>query len=286
MERPSKEALLLAGPLVALVLGAMVVPLLGTCWSSLWQEVPFLARSFRGMANYADLLREDRFWQALAFTLAFCLCSVGLEMVAGVAAALILNERLPGRGLMRTAALLPWVIPSAVGARLWQLIWRYREGMANLAIGWLGMGPVSWLGTPLGAFACVVVADAWRTTPFVALIVLAGLQGVPPELHLQARVDGASPWQRLWRVTLPAIRPALLVALAFRSVDALRVFDPVYVITGGGPGGWTTSLSLYAYRYFLIGDFGHGSAASVLLFLMALGMALAWLGRLRVEGWP
>jgi multiple sugar transport system permease protein len=136
--------------------------------------------------------------------------------------------------------------------------------------------PVNWLGSPPGAFLSLVAADAWKTTPFAAIILLAGISGIPEELYRQARVDGANIVQRFFHITLPLLRPVLLVTLLFRTIDALRIFDVIYVLTGGGPGGATTSLSLYGYEYFLAGDFGYGSAVSVVLFLIAFSLAILY----------
>jgi len=140
----------------------------------------------------------------------------------------------------------------------------------------IAAAPVNWLGSPAGAFFALIAADAWKTTPFAAIILLAGLSGIPEELYRQARVDGANLFQRFFRITLPLLRPVLLVTLLFRTIDALRIFDVIYVLTGGGPGGATNSLSLYGYEYFLAGDFGYGSAISVVLFLLAFSLAILY----------
>ena len=143
--------------------------------------------------------------------------------------------------------------------------------------------PVNWLGTSLGAFGAVVLADVWKTTPFVAIIVLAGLQAVPKELISQAKIDRANLLQIFFKVTLPLIKPVIIVALLFRTIDGLRVFDIIYVLTGGGPGGQTTSISHYAYKYFLSGDFGYGSAVSVVLFIVAFSLSVIYVKAGRFE---
>jgi multiple sugar transport system permease protein len=206
-------------------------------------------------------------------------------MIFGTIVALVMNANFRFRGIMRGIALIPWAIPSVIGARIWQLIYRYDFGLANWLLSTAGVQSVNWLGSSLGAVAALVITDVWRTTPFVAIIVLAGLQTVPEDILAQARVDGANMYNRFFKIVLPIIKPIVIVALLFRTIDALRVFELIYVITGGGPGGTTTSLSLYGYDFFLLGDFGYGSAVSVILFIIAFLCVLAYIkiGRLRMQ---
>jgi multiple sugar transport system permease protein len=286
-DRELKTALLFLLPLLLTVLLLTAVPVAGTIVESFFRDVTFLPRRFLGLANYRALLADRSFRQSLLFTLLFTLVSVPLEVAFGLLFALVLHRPLPGRNLLRAAVLIPWAIPAAVSGRAFALIYNYSYGLANFLVRTLGLGdaPVNWLGSGASAFAALVIADAWRTTPFVAIILLAGLSAIPGELYGQATIDGASALQRFARVTLPLLRPVLMVALLFRTIDALRVFDLVYVITGGGPGGSTNAVSLYAYQYFLSGDFGYGSAISVVLFAVALALSLGYvrLGRFREE---
>ena len=285
MSREPKEALLFVLPLVLFISFLTLLPVFGTLWNSLWQDVPFMARRFIVFDNYVRLFSDHQFWQALLFTSVFATISVFLEMVFGMIVALVLNENFRFRGIMRGIVLIPWAIPSVIGARIWQLIYRYDFGLANWMLNTAGLQPVNWLGSSLGAIVALVIADVWRTTPFVAIIVLAGLQTVPEDILAQARVDGANMYNRFFKIVLPIIKPIVIVALLFRTIDSLRVFELIYVITGGGPGGATTSLSVYGYHFFLLGDFGYGSAVSVLLFIIALLCALAYIkiGRLRMQ---
>ncbi len=283
MNRGFREILPFLLPLAMFILGFLLLPVAGGLWVSLWRDVTFLSRKFIGLENYGRMFQDFQFWNAAGFTLLFAGFSVLMELVLGTIVALVINEKIPLRGLFRGVALLPWVIPCVIGARIWQLILRYDYGLANFILEqWPGVS-VNWLGSPLGAFFSLVGADVWRTTPFVAIIILAGLQTVRGVLYEQAKVDGAGLWQRFRRITLPSIRPFIIVALLFRTIDALRVFDIIYVITGGGPGGRTTSLSLYGYKYFLLGDFGYGAAVSIVLFLSAFAIALLymWTGKFR-----
>lgn len=265
-------------PFLLFLLVFILLPVLGTLWNSLFQDVSFLDRQFRGLENYRRLAEDPGFWQATRFTCLFTLVSVPLELVLGLLFALLLHEPVPLRGLLRACILIPWAIPAAVSGRVFELIYDYHYGLANFILQRLGIseGPVNWLGSEFGAFVSLVAADAWKTTPFVTIILLAGLAAIPEDLHRQARIDGAGMLQRLFRITLPLLKPVLVVALLFRTIDALRIFDLVYVLTGGGPGGSTASLSLYGYRYFVAADFGYGAAISVVLFAIAFTLSLLY----------
>lgn len=281
---------LLAGTLFLLPMatglaGLILTPVAGTVADSFFRDTLFQKKTLVGLANYAALLHEPAFWQSLRFTLAFVLVSVPLEMAAGLVFALLMNVNAPWRSWLRTAILIPWIMPVAISARIWELILNFRYGPANFLLEAMGLHPVNWLGTPAGAFASLVAGDLWKTAPFVAVLLLTGLVTIPRDLYEQAQADGANWRQRFWHVTLPMLKPVLLVALLFRTIDGLRIFDLIYVLTQGGPGGATTSLSIYGYNFFLAGNFGFGSAVSVVLFLAALGLALVYLkaGRFREE---
>lgn len=276
MNKNIKEAMLFILPLVLFILLFIFIPVIGTFFISLFRDVTFQARKFVFIDNYIRIFQDAQFWGSTLFTVLFTLVSVFIEMVVGMVFALVINEKIPMRGMIRGIALLPWAIPSIISARVWQLIYRYDYGVANYFMQNLFGVSVNWLGSKIGAFFSLVLADAWRTIPFVAIILLAGLQTVPETLYKQAKVDGANIFQRFFKITLPSIKPIILVALLFRTIDALRVFDIIYVITGGGPGGATNSLSLYSYKYFLLGDFGYGSATSIMLFIIAFLIAFIY----------
>jgi len=282
-----KESFSFVLPLLVFVLIFILAPVVGTVINSLFMDVAFLKKQFIGFENYRWLLHDPGFFQSLRFTALFVLVSVPLEMLLGLLFALLLNEPSPVRGMLRACVLLPWAIPAAISARVWELVYNYSYGLANYM--WLSLfssaEPVNWLGSEAGAFIALILADTWKTTPFVAIILLAGLSAIPDDLYSQAQVDGARIHQRFVKITLPLLKPTLIVALIFRTIDALRIFDIIYVLTHGGPGGNTTSLSLYGYKYFLLSDFGYGSAVSVVLFLMALTLSIAYmrLGRFGEE---
>lgn len=276
--RELKESIGFLIPLLFFILAFIFLPVIGTIITSLSQDISFLDKKFLLFANYEQLLLDAEFWQSARFTILFVLISVPLELALGLMFAVLLNQNIPFRGLLRAAVLIPWVIPAAISARTWELIYNYSYGLANYLCMKLGLTavPINWLGSNVGAFIALVISDAWKTTPFVAIILLAGLQAIPEELHHQAKVDRANFFQRFFRITIPLLKPIVIVALLFRTIDALRIFDLIYVLTGGGPGGATTSISLYGYRYFLSGDFGYGSAVSVALFIIALALSVIY----------
>jgi multiple sugar transport system permease protein len=266
-----RDAYLFLLPMLLFAVVFILLPVLGTLVTSLFREVTFLPSRFSGLDNLLRLTTDRHFWQSVRFTLLFVGVSVAAELVLGVILALILNESIPGRGFVRVAVLIPWAIPIAVSARMWELIFNFDHGVVNFVILQLGLAdaPLNWLGSATGAFGAIVISDVWKTTPFMTIILLAGLTAIPQDLYKQAMVDGTTFLQRFFHITLPLLRPVLLVALLFRTIDAVRIFDLIYVLTGGGPGGGTTSLSLYAFKYYTSGDFGYGSAISLVVFLVA-----------------
>jgi multiple sugar transport system permease protein len=277
--RETGTALLFVLPLVAVIVLFIVVPVLGTFWTSLFRDVTYLSPRFVGGANYLRLFGDPSFWKSFRFTTLFVAVSLPLEMVLGMIFALILNERLRHRNLFRAAVLIPWAVPTIVAARTWELIYNYGYGLANHLVRLLHLSdaPVNWLGSPVSAFFALVLADVWKTTPFVAIILLAGLQTIPEQIYEQAKVDGALFYQRFFKLTLPILKPVIAVALIFRSIDTIRILDLIYVVTDGGPGGTTTSLSLYGYKFFNEGDFGYGSTIAVVVFVMAFLLSITYL---------
>jgi ABC-type sugar transport system permease subunit len=264
-------------PALGSIAAVALFPLAWAGWESLHVHdlrMPWLGRPFAGFANYAEALGDARFLAALGHTAGFAAVSVALELALGTLLALALDGG--RRDLARTAALLPWAMPTVVAALVWRFLFDGPTSAANGVVRGLGHAPVAWLAEPWLAWVPIVLADVWKTTPFVALLLLAALQNVPAELVEAARSDGANAWQRFWHVTFPVLRPALLVALLFRGLDAFRVFDLVFALTGGGPGTATEPVALYAFEV-LLGDlrFGYGSALSMTIFLASF--ALAWL---------
>jgi multiple sugar transport system permease protein len=248
-------------------------------FTSLFNDVTFMEKSFIFLKNYERVLASPAFLQSLYFTLLFTLVSVPLEIGLGLLVALLLNRDHQFKGVLRACVLIPWAIPTAISARTWELMYNYSFGLFNQLITGLGLSsePINWTGSQVGAFFSLVFADVWKATPFVTIILLAGLVMIPKELYEQAMIDGANTWQKLWKITLRLLLPVIIVATLFRTADALRIFDIIYIITNGGPGGVTNSLSLLGFKYFVTGDFGKSSAVSVILFFLALGFALFYL---------
>ena len=275
----TKTAYLFNAPLVIVAIVFVLIPIVGTFVTSLMRDVTFLPQKFLAFENYQRLFGDIHFWQSVRFTILFVVVSVSIELVIGLAFALLLNEKLPFRGFLRVVILIPWVIPIAISARVWELIYNFNYGILNYIILQLGISnqPISWLGSPLGAFFSVVISDVWKTTPFMTIILLAGLSSINQDLYKQAMIDGTNFVQRFIKITLPLLKPALVVALLFRTIDAIRIFDLIYVLTGGGPGGSTSSLSIYAFNFYVSGDFGYGSAVSAIVFLAAGVLSLLYI---------
>lgn len=219
---------------------------------------------FVGFENYLFLFRDDRFWNAFKNTAYFTVASVSLELFLGLSIAVLLNRPFRLRGLSRAVVLVPWAIPTVVSAKMWEWVYNTDFGILNFIIG----SKINWLGSPFWAIHAAIFMDVWKTTPFVAILLMAGLQVIPNELYQAAKVDGAGSWTMFKRITLPLLKPVILVVLLFRTLDAFRVFDAVYVLTGGGPANTTETLSIYAYKVlFQTLQFGYGSTLSVVVFL-------------------
>ncbi|MBZ9697739.1 carbohydrate ABC transporter permease [Mesorhizobium sp. CO1-1-9] len=258
------------------------------------------ARQWVGLANYVSVLRmpsgrviydglllDPVWWGAVWNTVRFAVVSVTCETILGMVVALVLNAEFPGRGIVRAAILIPWAIPTIVSAKMWQWMLNDQFGIINVVLVNLGLidHKIAWTASADTAMAAVLIVDIWKTTPFMALLILAALQMLPREIIEVARLDGANPWQIFWRVTLPLIRPAVMVAVIFRALDALRIFDLIYVLTPNN--AHTKSMSVFAREnLFEFDKFAYGSAASTLLFLILalLTMLTIRIGRISLDG--
>ena len=267
------------GPALLLLAGVSLYPLAYLVWLSLHRRLLiFGVDRWVGLENLAHLLHDPRFANALGNTAYFTVVSVVLELALGLGTALLLGAAGRARPLLSAVILVPWVLPTVVSARMWAWLYNPDFGLLNYLLG----RQVNWLGSPWSALNAAVLMDVWKTFPFVALLLTAALQAIPAELYAAARVDGASAWTRFRRITLPLLRPAVLVVLLFRSLDAFRVFDAIYVLTGGGPADSTETVSIYAYKLlFQTMQFGYGSAAALAVFCCTAAMALAWAAALR-----
>ena len=270
--RQARLAWLLLLPALAVVAFIAIYPLGKTIYQSFTNQ-EFLAgiepTKWVGLQNYRDLWHDTIFRQSVWETIKFTLITVSFEFVLGIIIALVVNSNFKGRGAMRAAMLVPWAIPTVVAAQMWKWMFDDVFGVINDAGVRLHIlnHSVAWISQPSTALASVSAVDIWKTTPFVALLLLAGLQVIPRELYEAADVDGASKLQQFWRITLPLLRPAILVTLIFRTLDALRVFDVFYVFYGNRPD--TQTMAIYA-QSTIVGDghVGYGSAISVAIFLI------------------
>jgi ABC-type sugar transport system permease subunit len=270
--------LFVAPALAALVLTALV-PIVWTAWESLHLHdlrMPWLGRPFVGFANYQEAAGDPRFLESVLHTTLFAVIAVSVEMTCGLALALGLDRMRRGVRIIRTAVLLPWAVPTVVAALIWRFIFESPGGVASSLVSAAGVQPPTWLSDPVAAWTPILLADIWKTTPFVTLLLVAGLQGIDRSIYEAAAMDGASGWMQFRRITLPLLKPALAVAVLFRLLDAFRVFDIVYVLTGGGPGTSTEPVAIYAFFTLMQAlRFGYGSALTMIVFGIAFVIAFA-----------
>ncbi len=224
---------------------------------------------FVGLENYAYLLTDPAWWNSVWNTLYFTVATVIVEFILGMVIALVINSSFKGRGLMRAAMLIPWAIPTVISAQMWK--WMYNDvyGVINDIFTRVGLidGDVAFLANPTLAIPAIAAVDIWKTTPFVALLLLAGLQVIPGDVYEASTVDGASRWQQFWNITLPLLRPAIAVTLIFRTLDAVRVFDVFYVMFGNRAD--TQTMAIYAQQNIVaFSDLGYGSAISIAIFVV------------------
>ncbi len=240
-----------------------------------------------GAVRYRGLLVDPAWWNAVWNTLRFAVISVSLEAVLGMIVALVLNAEFKGRGIVRAAILIPWAIPTIVSARMWGWMLNDQFGIINDILLNLGLisSKIAWTANPETAMTAVLIVDIWKTTPFMALLVLAGLQMIPKDIYEAAEIDGVHPIKQFFKITLPLVRPALMVAIIFRLLDALRIFDLIYVLTPNSVATKTMSV-LARENLFDFDNFAYGSAMSTLLFLIIALMTILyiWLGRVRFDG--
>jgi multiple sugar transport system permease protein len=256
-------------------------PLLRAVWLSLFRDrlTDPGGRVFVGLGNYRTILRDPLWWQDVATTATITATSVTLELILGFVVAFAMLRVARGRAALRALVLIPYGVVTVVAAFAWRSALALDTGFVN---GWLGLGDFAWFGARWSSLVAIVLADVWKTTPFVALLLLAGLVQIPDELHEAAALDGATAWQRVRRVTVPNMKSAILVAVLFRTLDAWRIFDTVFVMTAGAHR--TETLSFLAYRQTVtLLELGLGSAVSVLLFASVLLLAAVFLAAFRPD---
>jgi multiple sugar transport system permease protein len=283
LTREARWGYLLLAPALLVIALVALYPLGYTLWLSCQQKIiklPWLLQGWVGLANYRELFASSRFWQALAKTVMFTVVSVALELLLGLLTALAIHRARVLTGLTRAAILLPWAIPTVVAAVMWLFLVNPAFGLIPMILGTLGFPEASrvLLAHPVTAWAVIIATDVWKNTPFMTLMLLAGLQVIPQDLYEAAAVDGATSWQAFRSITLPLLTPAILVALIFRTSQAFMVFGHIYTLTSGGPGTATETLAFLNYQAILNDmRFGYGAALSVVIFLGSLAFALLYL---------
>ncbi len=281
-QQDSRLAWLLIAPSLIIILGVTLQPILTTLYLSLFQAQSGIniPKVFVGLGNYLELLKDVTFWETIGRTLYFTIVSVGLELVLGLAIAQLIHSRPPGWQFIRLSLIIPWAFPTIVNGSMWRWIYSSDFGALNGLLMQLGFIKhyIPWLVNPVWAMNLVILADLWHVVPFVALILQAALANIPLELDEAAEIDGANSWQRFINIRLPLLRPAILVALIVRTVDAFRVFDIVYIITGGGPAFGTVTISYLTYlETFSYGKLGSGAALSFVISIFTMLMAYVYI---------
>jgi multiple sugar transport system permease protein len=278
---------MLAGPAFVVMLLVTAYPILQAVYYSLfsYRLTDPENRSFRGLGNYGVILTDSLWWQSLLVTLFITVVTVAVELVLGFALALVMAKALQAiRPVVRAAILIPYAVITVVSAFAWKFAFGITTGFVNSWFAWLPgvSADTDWFGDKWTSLLVICVAEIWKTTPFISLLLLAGLAQVPEVLQEAAKVDGATWWQRMWRVTIPNMKAAIMVALLFRSLDAFRVFDSIFVMTAGANG--TDSVSFLAYRQTISRvEIGLGSAVSVLLFICVVVIAAGFVKGFKVD---
>jgi len=281
-EQDARTAWLLLAPSLLIMLGITLWPVISTFILSIFHAPTGInqVRTFVGFANYIEMLRDPLFWETIGRTLYFTAVSVGLELAIGLAIAQLIHSRPWGWKFLRFSLIIPWAVPTIVNGAMWRWIYSADFGALNGLLLQLGLIDhyVAWLTLPNMAMNLVIVADIWHTMPFVALVLQAALAAIPDDLDEAASVDGANAWQRFWQIRVPLLRPAILVALIVRTVDAFRVFDIVYILTSGGPAYKTMTITYLTYlNSFAFGKQGTGAALSFLISTVTIIMAFVYI---------
>lgn len=279
---------LMPAPAVIAILGMMIFPLVYTLWLSFhsWFASSPKGPLFVGLENYYKLVVDDtRFQGAFGRTIVFTVLAVGLQTILGIAMALVFNEEFRGRGIFRSLFLLPMMATPVAVSLVWLMMYDPTSGLLNYLLSLVGQPPSLWVADSSLALLCLVVVDSWKWTPLIMLIVLAGLSALPSDPYESAVIDGANPAQLFWHITLPLLRPTIMVAILFRSIDALKTFDSIFVITKGGPVYASETLNIYsfiqAFEYF---NMGYSSALLMIFFALVMGVSILFM-RLRRVSW-
>ena len=277
-KKRQRVAYLFLIPAMVLFLLFVAYPVLNTLKTSLYSlRIQTLSQGgkFVGFQNVIKLAQDKTMLTSLVFTVGFTVVSVILETVLGMACALIMNRTFKGQGFVRAMILIPWCIPTIVSGLMWSYMFSESFGVINQALKAIGLSPVMWVTGAKGAFSSMIIADVWKTSPYMSLLLLSGLKTVPGDIYEAASIDGAGKIQQFFFITLPVIKPVVLVSVMFRTIQSFRIYDLVKVLTDGGPNNVTQSLTMYTMKqYFTFGDLGYGAALAVLTFAVSLMIAM------------
>jgi multiple sugar transport system permease protein len=271
---------LLILPTIAILAGLILYPLLSSFYASVFSynlSKPYLGRHFVGMGNFLTAASDPLFIESVRLTLILSAVAVGVELILGLAVAILLNSKLAGMGILQTLIIIPLVMTPVVAGLTWRVILNPSIGIANFLLESVGLPPSEWNGSPRTALLSVAIVDIWRSTPFVAIILLAGLQGLPAEPLEAAKVDGAGRWKSFQYITLPMLRPLITVALLIRVIYSLQIFDTIMILTQGGPGFATEVFNVHLYKtMFRFFDVGYGSALSIVMLAITLSLCFVF----------
>lgn len=274
-------------PSLILILILVIYPVFETIRLSFFHyriQTLMLGEKFIGIQNFTKLFSDEQFFNSLKFTLIFTITAVSLETIIGMLFALIMNQKIPGQGLIRTAVLIPWAIPTIISGLMWKFMYSEQYGVINYILNLLKIieGGLPWLSDAGLAVLATIIADVWKTTPYMSLLILSGLQTIPPQMYEAASIDGASKPQLFWYITIPLIKPVLSVAILFRTLATFRIYALIAVLTSGGPANATQSLSLYTIKtYFNFGNLGYGAALATVTFVISLLISMVFLDALK-----
>ena len=276
-------------PSVLLILVLILYPTVNTIYQSFFEirtQTAALGPKFVGFRNYVTAFQDEHFWDTLWWTLAFTAVSVALELIIGMGLALLMNRKIPGQGLIRTAVLIPWGIPTVVSGIIWTQFFA-QNGIVNSTLAAFNLikEPLSWLGNEWLAKLSILIADVWKNTPYMSLLLLSGLLTISRDYYEAAEIDGAGKFRQFTHITLPLIKATMSVTVLFRIISAMRVYDLIVAMTAGGPAGRTETVSMYAVNtYFTYGNTGYGATLSVLMLIISVGISMFFVDSLKTKG--
>jgi len=287
MKSKDKMGYLFIIPSLILIFALILYPVFNTLYLSFFNyrvQTMALGKTFVGLRNFIKIFNDETFFKSLKFTLLFTVVAVSMETIIGMIFANIMNRKLPGQGIIRTSVLIPWAIPTIISGLMWKFMYSQQYGIINhifLKLQFIKEA-IPWLSDSFVAVIAVIIADVWKTTPYMSLLILSGLQTIPIQLYEAAAIDGANRKDIFLKITLPLIKPVLSVAILFRVLATFRIYDLIAVLTSGGPANATQSLSLYTIKtYFDFGNIGYGAALATVTFIISLLISLLFLDSLK-----